>query len=514
MDAISFSRLDDIVAPHGRADPDKIAIVFEDQRITYAQLDRRADTLARHFVARGVRPGDRIGILSKNNPAYVDTILAASRAGAILVPLNWRLSATELRWIVRDSAPALLVVERGLGSLIPADVDVPILAFEDRGGARWDEALVDAGRADVEVLPDDIAMLVYTSGTTGHPKGAMIAHRNFVRHLALDAAADRWTGIDQDEVCLVVLPLFHVGGLELLLRPLFTGATLVLHREVDLTLILTDIGRHRVTMAGLVPTALQMMLDHPQSHATDFTTLRKFLYGAAPIPLPLLKQGLERMRCDFVGTYGMTEANGVCAMLSPVDHRDREAPRLASVGMPTFGTQFRIVDEDGRDVGQGETGEILVRGSGVMAGYWRNPEATAETIDADGWLRSGDAGYRDADGYLYICDRVKDMICTGGENVYPAEVESAVFGHPAVAEVAVIGVPDDHWGESVRAVVVPRAGMDVDEADVIAWARARIASYKAPRSVRITDALPKNATGKILRREVRAAALAAIEDQE
>ncbi|KQT35319.1 hypothetical protein ASG29_04270 [Sphingomonas sp. Leaf412] len=504
----------DIVAPHGGVDRAKIAIVFEDQRITYADLDRRADVLANILIARGVKPGDRVGILSKNNPGYVDTIMAVSRAGAILVPLNWRLSPVELGWIVRDSAPALLVVEHGLEALVPAEVDVPVLGFEDRGGVHWDDAPGADTPPGVTVAPDDVAMLVYTSGTTGHPKGAMIAHRNFARHVGLDTTPDRWTGIDRDEVCLVVLPLFHVGGLELLLRPLFTGATVVLHREVDLALILSDIGRHRVTMAGLVPTALQMMLDHPQSHATDFTTLRKFLYGAAPIPLPLLKQGLERMRCDFVGTYGMTEANGVCAMLSPADHRDREAARLASVGKPTFDAQLRIVDADGNDVGEGVTGEIMVRGSGVMMGYWRNPEASAETIDADGWLRSGDAGYRDADGYLYICDRVKDMICTGGENVYPAEVESAVFGHPAVAEVAVIGVPDHHWGESVRAVVVPRPGAEVDEADVIAWARARIASYKAPRSVRVIDELPKNATGKILRRAVRAAALAELEKQE
>ena len=352
-------------------------------------------------------------------------------------------------------------------------------------------------------------MLVYTSGTTGHPKGAMLTHGNFVRHCGLDdAAVPFWTGITCDEICLAVLPLFHVGGLELVLRPWFTGATVVLHRDVDVAQILGDIGRHKVTMTGLVPTVLQMMLEHPASHAVDFTSLGKFLYGAAPIPLPLLKQGLERMQCDFVGTYGMTESTGVCVMLAPADHHDRDAARLRSVGTPIFGAQIRIIDGEDKDVAEGDTGEILVRASGVMKGYWRRPEATAEAIDAAGWLRSGDAGYRDADGYLYICDRVKDMICSGGENIYPAEVESAVFGHPAVAEVAVVGVPDDRWGEAVRAVVVAKPGATIDEGDVIAWARERIASYKLPRSVRVVDALPKNATGKILRREVRAAALA------
>lgn len=508
MEAARFNSLGDILRPAGNAERGKTAIIFDDVGITYAELDARSNRLAQALIAQGVRRGDRVAILSKNNIGFVDTLFATAKSGAALVPLNWRLAPVELGWIIGNCAPALVVVEHGLEALLPSDFALPTLGFEDRGGVRWDVALGDDRDPAVPVTLHDLAMLVYTSGTTGHPKGAMIAHRNFVRHCGLEATPDRWTGIDSDEVVLQVLPLFHVGGLEMLLRPLFTGATLVLHREVDLGRILADIGRHRVTMTGLVPTALQMMLDHPDSRDTDFTTLRKFLYGAAPIPLPLLKRAVRRMRCDFVGTYGMTESNGVCSMLAPADHRDVEAARLASVGMPTFDTELRIVDEEGRDVATGATGEVLVRSASVMLGYWGDPAATAETIDAEGWLRSGDAAYRDADGYLYVCDRVKDMICSGGENIYPAEVESAVFGHPAVAEVAVVGVPDDHWGETVCAVVVPRPGAAVDEADVIAWARARIATYKAPRSVRTIDALPKNAAGKILRRDVRAGVLA------
>lgn len=513
MEAARFTSLGDIVRPVGGAVRNKTAIIFEDERISYAELDARSNGVANLLVGQGVRRGDRVAILSKNNTGFVDTLFATAKAGAALVPLNWRLAPVELGWIIGDCAPTLLVVEHGLEGLLPPSTVVPLLGFEDQGGVRWDAPLGDGVDPAIPVGRDDLAMLVYTSGTTGYPKGAMIAHRNFVRHCDLDRTPDRWTGIDADEVVLQVLPLFHVGGLEMLLRPLFTGATQVLHREVDMIRILTDIGQHKVTMTGLVPTALQMMLDHPESRGTDFMTLRKFLYGAAPIPLPLLKRAVERMGCDFVGTYGMTEANGVCSMLAPADHRDLEAAQLASVGKPTFGTEIRIVDVEGGAMGVGETGEILVRGSGVMTGYWNNPQATAENIDSDGWLRSGDAGYRDADGYLYICDRVKDMICSGGENIYPAEVESAVFGHPAIAEVAVIGVPDHQWGESVCAVVVPKSGTVVDPAEVIAWARARIATYKAPRSVRTIAALPKNAAGKILRREVRAATLAAIETE-
>ncbi|QYU68693.1 AMP-binding protein [Leptolyngbya sp. 15MV] len=503
-----YGALGDIVRAKGGAGRGRPALMFEGAVLSYADLDRRSNSLANLLVARGVARGDRVAILSKNNSGYVDAILGTAKAGAALVPLNWRLSPAEIGWIIADSEPALLIVEHGLEALVSPGIAVPRLGFADDGAVAWDDPGGDARDPAIPVGPDDLAMLVYTSGTTGHPKGAMIAHRNFVRHCDLERAPDRWTAIDADEVCLQVLPLFHVGGLEMLLRPLFTGATVVLHREVDMARIIADIARHRVTMTGLVPTMLQMLLDHPDSAGADFSSVRKFLYGAAPIPLPLLRQMLGRLDCDLVGTYGMTEANGVCVMLAPRDHHDPEAARLASVGRTTFGAELRVVDAEGNDCDAGETGEILVRGSGVMAGYWRNPAATAETIDGAGWLRSGDAGYFDADGFLYVCDRVKDMICSGGENIYPAEVESALFGHPSVAEVAVIGVPDPHWGESVRAVVVARPGEDIDEGELIAWARERIAGYKAPRSVRTVDALPKNAAGKILRREVRAAALA------
>lgn len=513
MRASDYTSLADIVRPIGGADRDKTAIFFDDRAISYADLDRYSSRLANLLIREGVGRGDRVGILAKNSTVFVELILAIAKAGAVLVPLNWRLAPSEVGYIVRDSTPSLLLIERGLEPLVPSEVGgaLRMIGFEDRGGGRFDVDTADLRDDDpcVSVASDDVAMLIYTSGTTGHPKGAMITHRNFIRHCGLDdQETPFWVGIERDEICLVVLPLFHVGGLELTLRPLFTGASIVLHREFNVAQVLDDIDRFKVTMTGLVPTALQMMLQHPKSESVDFTSLNKFLYGAAPITIGLLKEGLDRMRCDFVGTYGMTEANGVVAMLAPEDHLDRDAPRLRSTGKPTFGAEFRIVDGEGGDLGANEIGEILVRGSGIMKGYWNRPDATAETITPDGWLHSGDAGYFDADGFLYICDRVKDMICSGGENIYPAEVESAIYGHPAIAEVAVVGVPDDRWGESVRAVVVAKPGTTVDADDVIAWARARIASYKLPRSIEVVGSLPKNAAGKVLRREVRARILA------
>lgn len=508
MRAADFKNLADIVRPIGGAERAKPAIVFAGRTLSYAELDRESNRIANLFRAHGVSSQDRIAVLAKNSVCFVAILLATAKVGAVLVPLNWRLSPGEIDYILRDARPALLVLEPELEPLVPATVSVPRLMFADEGGCQIDADMSQIGDSDPEGAAggDDTAMIIYTSGTTGHPKGAMIAHRNFVRHCDLDRAPD-WMGVALDEICLVVLPLFHVGGLELLLRPLFAGATVVLHRDVDIVAILEDIERYHVTMTGLVPTALHMLLQHPRSEGCDFSSLRKFLYGAAPITVGLLKEGLDRMKCDFIQSYGMTEANGVVVMLAPEDHHDRDSPRLRSAGRPTFGAEIRVVDGDGIDVAPGTVGEILVRSSGIMKGYWDRPEATAEAIDAEGWLRSGDAGYIDADGYVYVSDRVKDMICSGGENIYPAEVENAIYGHPAVAEVAVVGVPDSRWGETVRAVVVAKPGAHVEADDVIAWARERIAGYKVPRSIEVVDALPKNASGKVLRREVRARVL-------
>lgn len=496
MQAADYRNLGDVVRPVGGADRGKTAVIYEDQHYDYAHLDAQSNRFANLVIERGVEIGDRVAVLSKNNAAYLDLLFGCAKAGAIFVPLNWRLAPAEIAWIIADADPRLLFVEPGLEDLLDHNATETI--------SLTDAPLHDDRDVRRPVGRDDVAMLVYTSGTTGHPKGAMLTHGNFVRHCALDGPdVQPWTGIVRDEIVLNVLPLFHVGGLEMTLRPLFTGATVVIHRDFDVARILADIARLRITFTGLVPTALQMMLDHPAAADVDFTSLRYFLYGAAPIPLPLLKRAVARMKCDFVQAYGMTEANSVFVMLAPDDHRDPEADRLKSAGKPTFDTQLRVVDPENRPVPAGTVGEIVVRGSSVMKGYWRRPDATAEAIDADGWLHSGDAGYRDADGFVYVCDRIKDMICSGGENIYPAEVESALFDHPAVAEVAVVGRPDERWGETVHAVVTAAPGATVDADELIAWARARIASYKVPRSIEVVAALPKNGAGKILRRQVR-----------
>ena len=514
MQERDYSNLADIIRPVSGAPRDKVMLIYRDQRISYAEMDRRASQLANWLIARGVGKGDRVALLARNSATYMTIIFAIAKAGGIATLVNWRLSAREVDYIAADAEPVLLLVEHGLDELATGARAQAIaqVGFEDLDAPQFDADLASVDDEDPAVPGDreDTALLIYTSGTTGHPKGAMISHGNLVRHCGLEqSAVPRWLGVETDEVCLAGLPLFHIGGLELLLRPIFTGATVVLHRDVDIERMLVDFERYKVTMAGLVPTVLQMMLEHPGSLDVDFSHLDKFLYGAAPIPLPLLKEGLERMRCRFIQSYGMTEAAGSFVMLSPDDHVDPDSPRLRSAGRPTFDTEVRILDEAGNDLPTGEIGEVAIRARAIMQGYWRNPIATAEVKDGEGWLRTGDAGYLDADGYVYVADRVKDMIQSGAENIYPAEVESAIFGHPAVAEVAVVGRPDPKWGETVHAVIATRLGMEATAEEIIAWARQRIATYKAPRSVEFIEALPKNATGKILRREVRARVRAA-----
>lgn len=500
-----YNNLADVVRHPLNDDLDRPAIIYEGRRYSYGDVDRRSDQVAAMLAAHGVSKGDRVALLAMNCAAFVDILFGVAKAGAIFVPVNYRLSPREIEGVLRDCEPALIFLDRALEKMLPdaARNDAHVIGFSDEGETRFENES-EGDPPQVAVGRDDIAMLIYTSGTTGKPKGAMIAHGNFLRFCGLNAPqVPRWMGIGADEVILNALPLFHVGGLEMLLRPLFTGAAVVVHRDFDVQRILTDIGTQGVTMTGLVPTGLQMMLDHPAAAEVDFTTLDRFLYGAAPIPVPLLKRAIARMGCDFVQAYGMTENNGVGIMLAPEDHRDPDAERLRSAGKPILDTQMRIVDPDNNPVPPRERGEIVVRSNAVMKGYWNNPDATREAIDEDGWLHTGDAGYVDEDGFVYVSDRIRDMIVSGGENIYPIEVESVLFDHPAVREVAVIGVPHERWGEAVHAVISLQPGATVAEDELVAFARDRLAHYKCPRSVETVEELPKNAAGKILRRMVR-----------
>ncbi|MEQ1549398.1 MAG: AMP-binding protein, partial [Chakrabartia sp.] len=372
-----------------------------------------------------------------------------------------------------------------------------------------DEARDWIGKAErtsfAPTAPDEAVLQLYTSGTTGNPKGAILSNLNlFGLRVAGEEAALPWSIWDDDEVALVAMPCAHIGGTGLGVMALGAGIPGHILAEFSPEGVLDAVEKGGVTRFFMVPAALQMVITHPRATITDFGRLKYIFYGAAPIPLDLLRECIKVFGAEFIQVYGMTETTGTIVSLWPEDHDPNGNTRMRAAGRALPGVELKVVDEDGVEVPTGHVGELMTRSSNNMLGYWKMPEATQKTLSADGWIRTGDACYLDEDGYLFIHDRMKDMIISGGENVYPAEVESAIYGHPAVHEVAVIGIPDDKWGEAVKAICVPKPGMMIDEADVIAWAKERIAGFKVPKSVDVIAALPRNASGKILRKDLRA----------
>jgi acyl-CoA synthetase (AMP-forming)/AMP-acid ligase II len=501
--------LDNILRRQARERGDRIALRCGDETVTYAELDLRACRIANGLRAAGVMPGDRVCWLGKNSLSYFQYLAGSVKAGAVMVPVNWRLAPPEVAYIVGDARAKFLIAEPEFESTArAAGGPEPLLAAV--GGApspfsAWRDA---QSGTDPQVHHEWTGgvLQMYTSGTTGRPKGAVLTHRSLfgLRAAMKPAETPAWYPWHATDVSLIAMPVAHVSGTCWGIWTLQHGATGVITREFDPHAVLGLLVEHRINRLMMVPTALQIAVRHPKARETDFSFLKYICYGGAPMPVALLSECMEVFGCGFVQMYGMTETSGTIVALEPQDHDPSRPELLRSVGRALPGVELRIVDDAGRPLPPGETGEISTRSLCNMAHYFNRPEATAETIDADGWLRTGDAGYLDAQGYLFLRDRVKDMIITGGENVYPAEVENAIFGHPDVAEVAVIGVPDPKWGEAVKAVVVPKPGAPEDAASIIAWARERIAAYKAPKSVDFVAALPRNATGKVLRRELRA----------
>jgi acyl-CoA synthetase (AMP-forming)/AMP-acid ligase II len=511
-DAPSFA---DIIAGHARERPDAVALRYQGQATSYAELDRLSNRIANFLLLRG-HPGDRIAYLGKNSDIAVALTIGVAKAGMVLVPIIWRLAAEEIGYIVMNSMAKLLFVEaefaaqaQALPSLFPAphpavvQIDGVPAAKDWASFAEWLPSS-PADDVDVPVDADDVLLQIYTSGTTGRPKGAMLTHANATRYRQfIDAADIEWLRAAPGETALLAMPFGHIAGVGQALLILLSGEEMIIHREFDPGAVLDAIETHRLKRLFLVPAALQMLLAHPKADNADFSSLRYFSYGASPIPVPLLEAGMARLGCRFFQVYGMTETWGGVVALPPEDHDPARRHLLASAGKPMPGVEIRIRDADGHVLGAGLTGEIEVRSPSTMAGYWGQEDATRAALSADGWLRTGDAGMIDDEGYVFIQDRIKDMIISGAENIYPAEVESALYAHPDVADVAVIGVPDAKWGEAVKAVVVPVAGAAPDPAALIAFARERIAGYKCPKSIDFVEALPRNPSGKILRRELR-----------
>ena len=482
-------------ARRGRKTPGTAALVHAGTALTYADLLGRVARLARALRGLGVRPGDRVAYLGPNHPSFLEALFATGMLGAIFVPLNTRLAGPEIAYQLDDSGASVLIhapSHTGLAAGVPG---VRARVALD-GGYEELLAAADDDPLDLPVALDDPCMIMYTSGTTGTPKGATLTHGNITWN-AINVLVDH--DLAAGEVALVSAPLFHTAGLNMLTLPvLLKGGTCVLVPAFDPAATLALIEEHRVTFMFGVPTMFQRVAQEPGWAVADLSSLRILTCGGAPVP-PSLIETYQRRGLTFLQGYGMTEA-APGALFLDAEHAVSKA---GSAGVPHFFSDVRVVGPDMADAAPGETGEVVVQGPHVMRGYWGLPEATA-AVFTDGWFRSGDAARLDEDGYAFIVDRIKDMIISGGENVYPAEVEHAVLAAaPDVAECAVIGVPDGAWGEVGRAVLVPRPGAEVDPAEVLAALSGRLARYKIPKSAVLAAELPRNAAGKILKSRLR-----------
>ncbi len=482
-------------------------------------LDRRtlveeANRFAHALIASGVEVGDRVAIVAKNTLDYLIWALGTSKAGAALVPLNFRLTAAELVQLIND-AQAKVVVARGemVDALEPARGELKALAHAvaveadaRRGWIGYEDWIAGQPTAppDLELMPEADAIQLYTSGTTGLPKGAVLSHSS----VAIQFHQLTFCGTAApDARMLIVLPMFHVAGLFGSLYTLAAGGTLYIMEDFVPAEVVRVLDEEDITFGFLAPAMIQsLMVVVPGVAERAFANLRTLIYGASAITVETLTHAMEVFGCDFAQGFGQTEAGGGLSFLTPSDHRralsDDRPELLRSCGRALIGTRLKIVDDAGIELAQGSSGEIMAKGPQMMVRYWGLPEKT-EAAFTDGWLHTGDVGYLDDEGYLYIQDRLKDMIVSGGENVYPAEVEQALFTHPAVAEVAVIGIPNDQWGEAVHAVVVLRPGATASAEDIIEHTRKHVAGFKRPRSVEFVDALPRNASMKVLKRDLR-----------
>jgi acyl-CoA synthetase (AMP-forming)/AMP-acid ligase II len=509
LDAPQF--LDDRLAHWAEVNPDGEAFAYLGRAWTWSQWNDRVRRLTGALKSLGIGRGDVVSFLDKNHPACVELTLAASSLGAANAIINFRLAGAEVDYAVNDSGATVLLVGSELMPVVDEIRDrlphverVIELTPDGADGDEYEALLAAAeptGR-DPEVEPDDVCLVMYSSGTTGRPKGVALTQNNMIAHTL--NAHDGW-GFDDGDKNMVSMPLFHVGGSSYVLFGIHDGVASVMTRDPDGASLAGAImqGANRTF---LVPAVLAQVLQSGDDAIKLFGRLKTYCYGAAPMPMPLLRAAIKAWPdTDFIQVYGLTEVCGVITHLMPDAHRDEEHPeRLVSAGQCIPGTEVKVVDPGSEEeVATGEPGELWFRTPQLMKGYLNRPEATAEVITEDGWFRTGDMGKVDADGFVYVEDRLKDMIISGGENIYSPEVERVLAEHPAVAEVAIIGVPDDRWGEAVKAVVSLKPDAEATEQELIGWCREQLAAFKCPKSVDVLEALPRNPTGKILKRDLR-----------
>ena len=497
-----------------RSFPDELMLSEQGRKFSFAEGNRYINQVARLLIARGLSAGDRVAILGENSADHILLFFAAVQLGIVMVPLNFRLAVDELEYIIEDAEASLLVatdpdsLKKAL-SLAARIEGMEIFSNFKSSSSNWNNALMACDNTPIDALesltPADAVLQLYTSGTTGRPKGVMLSHRNL-----LSLSVQNSAGLLHKPGCgtrsLIIAPLFHVGGLATAVIALLAGGACVLHRVFDPNAVVDALENDGISAVFMVPAMIQALLHGvPGIQLRDFSSLKCITYGAAPISAELLSEAVELFDCEFVQYFGQTETCGGVLSLAWPDHQKALSGHpelLLSCGRVMAGVSIRVSDELGNELPMGETGELTIRSDTNMISYWKLPEETEKALK-DGWVYTGDAGYLDADGYVFLRDRIKDMVVTGGENVYPAEIEKVLNGHSSILEVAVIGVPDEKFGEALLAVVVLKPETRLTAAELLEFCRGKIAGYKIPRQMKIVDALPRNASGKILKTVLR-----------
>ena len=503
--------------------PDKTAIVFEDKRYTFSQLNERVNRLSNGLIKLGAKKGSVIAFLQVNCNQCVETYFAVAKAGAIYLPLNFRAKEKELAYMLNMAEASVIIAgERyislvqsirpelhHLKHLVSLEKPHPDMHF-------YEDIIKNASPEEPEAAIDDkdTTILMFTAGTTGFPKGVMLSHTSFSTYVLENVTPP---DPDADERNILTVPLYHVAGIQALMAAIYGARTLVMERQFEPEEWMTLVEREKANRAMMVPTMLKQLLDHPNFKKHDLSSLKVITYGAAPMPLPVIRKALEEFpEVSFINAFGQTETASTITALGPEDHhitgtpeeKERKLKRLASIGKPMADVEMKVIDaESGRKLGVGEVGEILARGPRVMTGYWKDEEKTKKTIDKDGWVHTGDIGYTDKEGYYFLAGRSSDIIIRAGENISPEELENVIREHPKVEDVAVIGVPDETWGEEPRAVVILKKGIEKSKAvedEIMEYCRQNLASFKRPRTVVFVDDLPRNPLGKLIKKDIRA----------
>lgn len=500
---LKFKNIRDLLEKQGRGYADKTVIRFYDRDISYRELDEKSTAVAASLQKMGIKKGDRVCMMMDNSPEFYYTYFGIIKAGAIAGPVNCWWQTTEIKYLLNDSGAVALIFDAIYrGHVEKMRPETPAIKhLLERDGADdshepFEKMLEETGPCSpVDISLDDESTIIYTSGTTGNPKGVLLTHGNI---LVNSAQAGKLADISEDDVVLCFLPLFHVNGLVITgVAPIYAGAQIILRKNFSASEFWGCVEKYRVTIFSGVPTVYQILLNTPASENMDISSLRYGVCGAAPMPVETIRKCEETFKMIIIEGYGLTEGTAG-ATANPIDG----VRKIGSIGIPFAGSEVKIFDEDDNEVPDGEVGEIVIRGGNVMKGYYNKPEETAQTLRG-GWLHTGDMAYKDNDGYLFIVDRKKEMVIRGGENIYPKELEEIICGHPDVQDVAVIGIPDEIYGEEVMACLVPHKGAVIEKDDFIAWCKDAMASYKVPRYVHVRESIPKNLLGKLLKKDLK-----------